>query len=84
MHKRPTVADWATDFDHLDPRWIENPYPIWDQLRGDSAYWSWLARGAGLGSGAGNGRDYRHGHSDGREADDDERQATHQPRRRSA
>jgi len=27
------VTDWSTDFDHLDPRWIENPYPIWDDLR---------------------------------------------------
>jgi len=27
------VDDWATDFDHRDPRWIENPYPIWEELR---------------------------------------------------
>src|SRR5436305_11533078 len=33
MKSRPPVTDWATDFDHLDPRWIENPYPIWDELR---------------------------------------------------
>ena len=33
MSTRPPVDDWATDFDHLDPRWIENPYPIWDELR---------------------------------------------------
>jgi cytochrome P450 len=33
MSTRPPVADWATDFDHLDPRWIADPYPIWDQLR---------------------------------------------------
>ena len=33
MSARPPVVDWATDFDHLDPRWIENPYPIWDALR---------------------------------------------------
>ena len=33
MTTRPPVNDWATDFDHLDPRWIENPYPIWDELR---------------------------------------------------
>src|SRR5206468_3217646 len=25
--------DWSSDFDHLDPRWVENPYPIWDELR---------------------------------------------------
>ncbi len=30
---RPPVNDWSTDFDHLDPRWVENPYPIWDELR---------------------------------------------------
>ena len=30
---RPPVNDWASDFDHLDPRWVENPYPIWDELR---------------------------------------------------
>ena len=34
MSKHPPVTDWATDFDHRDPRWVENPYPIWDELRG--------------------------------------------------
>lgn len=33
MSTRPPVNDWSTDFDHLDPRWIENPYPIWEELR---------------------------------------------------
>jgi cytochrome P450 len=33
MSKRPPVRDWATDFDHRDARWVENPYPIWDELR---------------------------------------------------
>jgi cytochrome P450 len=33
MSTRPPVNDWATDFDHLDPRWIEDPYPIWEGLR---------------------------------------------------
>jgi cytochrome P450 len=33
MSNRPPVTDWATDFDHLDPRWVENPFPIWDELR---------------------------------------------------
>jgi cytochrome P450 len=33
MSTRPPVNDWATDFDHLDPRWIENPFPIWETLR---------------------------------------------------
>ncbi|MBV1692893.1 MAG: cytochrome P450 [Hyphomicrobiales bacterium] len=30
---RPPVKDWATDWDHLDPRWNKDPYPIWDELR---------------------------------------------------
>jgi cytochrome P450 len=29
----PPVRDWATDFDHTDPRWVANPFPIWDELR---------------------------------------------------
>ncbi len=33
MSNRHPVTDWATDFDHLDPRWIEDPFPIWDDLR---------------------------------------------------
>jgi cytochrome P450 len=33
MSTRPPVNDWTSDFDHLDPRWVENPYPIWDGLR---------------------------------------------------
>jgi cytochrome P450 len=33
MSRRPPVADWTTDFDHLDPRWVEDPFPIWDELR---------------------------------------------------
>jgi cytochrome P450 len=33
MNKRPPVENWATDFDHLDPRWIEDPFPIWEELR---------------------------------------------------
>jgi cytochrome P450 len=31
--QRPPVSDWATDFDHTDPQWVANPYPIWDELR---------------------------------------------------
>lgn len=27
------VRDWASDFDHTDPAWAENPFPIWDALR---------------------------------------------------
>jgi len=30
---RPPVTDWTTDWDHLDPRWVEDPNPIWDELR---------------------------------------------------
>ncbi|MGQ0654391.1 MAG: cytochrome P450 [Betaproteobacteria bacterium] len=33
MSSRAPVADWATDFDHRDPRWVEDPFPIWDDLR---------------------------------------------------
>jgi cytochrome P450 len=33
MVERPPVRDWATDFDHLDARWINDPFPIWDELR---------------------------------------------------
>lgn len=31
-HHSP-VTDWATDFDHTDPAWVSDPYPIWDELR---------------------------------------------------
>ena len=31
--QRPPVGDWATDFDHTDPQWVADPYPIWDDLR---------------------------------------------------
>ena len=34
MSPRTPVADWSTDFDHLDLAWAENPFPIWDGLRG--------------------------------------------------
>jgi len=33
MSNRPPATDWATDFDHLDPRWVADPFPIWDELR---------------------------------------------------
>jgi cytochrome P450 len=29
----PPVIDWSTDFDHTDPVWVDNPFPIWDDLR---------------------------------------------------
>ena len=33
MPAHPPVTDWVHDFDHTDPRWTEDPFPIWDQLR---------------------------------------------------
>ena len=33
MESRAPVADWAIDFDHFDPQWTADPYPIWDALR---------------------------------------------------
>lgn len=33
MTLRPPVLDWATDWDHLDPLWLSDPYPIWSNLR---------------------------------------------------
>ena len=33
MPEHPPVLDWIHDFDHTDPRWTENPYPIWEELR---------------------------------------------------
>ncbi|MGO9356479.1 MAG: cytochrome P450 [Xanthobacteraceae bacterium] len=32
----PPVTDWIHDFDHTDPRWTEDPYPIWDEMRAQS------------------------------------------------
>jgi cytochrome P450 len=31
--KHPPVRDFATDFDHTDPAWVKDPFPIWDELR---------------------------------------------------
>jgi hypothetical protein len=36
MPEHPPVLDWIHDFDHTDPRWTENPFPIWEQLRAAS------------------------------------------------
>ena len=33
MAKRRPVMDWASDFDHLDKAWVDDPYTIWDRLR---------------------------------------------------
>ena len=27
------VTDFALDWDHTDPQWVNDPYPIWDDLR---------------------------------------------------
>jgi len=36
MPEHPPVADWIRDFDHTDPSWTENPFPIWEQMRAAS------------------------------------------------
>ena len=36
MPEHPPVTDRVRDFDHTDPHWTENPYPIWDVLRAAS------------------------------------------------
>jgi cytochrome P450 len=33
MQNRAPVTDWATDFDYLDPAWVEDPFSIWRGLR---------------------------------------------------
>jgi cytochrome P450 len=35
MPAHPPVTDWVHDFDHTDPRWTEDPFPIWEQLRAE-------------------------------------------------
>jgi hypothetical protein len=30
---QPPVRDWATDYDILDPEYVADPYPVWDDLR---------------------------------------------------
>src|SRR6202165_934231 len=35
LPEHPPVTDWVHDFDHTDPRWTENPFPIWDELRAE-------------------------------------------------
>lgn len=29
----PPVSDWSSDWDHHDSAWVNNPFPIWDELR---------------------------------------------------
>jgi cytochrome P450 len=31
--RRPPVTDWATDFDHFAPDFIDDPYPVYAELR---------------------------------------------------
>lgn len=31
--ERTPVTSWETDFDVMDPSYVENPFPIWDALR---------------------------------------------------
>ena len=33
MTDKLPVQDFATDWDHTDPQWVSDPYPIWDDLR---------------------------------------------------
>ena len=33
MTTKPPVQDFSTDWDHTDPQWVKDPYPIWDDLR---------------------------------------------------
>lgn len=33
MSEKLPVSDFATDWDHTDPRWVHDPYPIWEDLR---------------------------------------------------
>ena len=34
MADKIPVTDFATDWDHTDPQWVADPYPIWEDLRG--------------------------------------------------
>ena len=33
MTDKPPVLDFATDWDHTDAEWVNDPYPIWEDLR---------------------------------------------------
>ena len=35
LPEHPPVTDWVNDFDHTDPRWTEDPFPIWEELRAE-------------------------------------------------
>jgi len=32
-HRTAPVTDWGTDYDILDPDYVADPYPVWDDLR---------------------------------------------------
>ena len=32
-HRPIEVTNWATDWDHHGQEWVEDPYPIWEELR---------------------------------------------------
>src|ERR1700753_91075 len=36
MPEHPPVTDWVNDFDHTDPQWTDDPFPIWEELRAAS------------------------------------------------
>src|ERR1700741_3527153 len=36
LPEHPPVTDWVNDTDPADPRWTENPFPIWEELRAAS------------------------------------------------
>ncbi|MBR0757712.1 cytochrome P450 [Bradyrhizobium jicamae] len=36
LPEHPPVKDWIHDFDHTDPVWTEDPFPIWEELRAAS------------------------------------------------
>ena len=31
--ERTPVTSWETDFDVMDPQYVNDPFPIWDTLR---------------------------------------------------
>ncbi|MGY3483634.1 cytochrome P450 [Bradyrhizobium sp. USDA 4011] len=33
LPEHPPVTDWVHDFDHTDPAWTDDPFPIWETLR---------------------------------------------------
>ena len=33
VQQTPPVTDWTSDFDVMDPGYVEDPFPIWDELR---------------------------------------------------